>query len=827
MKRAGPSRGALPGTGGARLRLSALLRTMAALCLPALLALAGTAPRRVLVGINRDYPPYEYLDASGHPAGYDVDLLRALAEVEGLDLEFRADTWDGTLQAFRAGRLDMLAGMLHSQAREAFADFSTPHLVVHYSIFVRRGDPRVRGEADLAGLHTLVERGSQMDDHLRAAGLGPFLVPVDSEPEALRRLAAGQGDAAVAPQLEGLVLAKQDHLGIQSVGGPVFTRQLCFATRKGDAELLFRLNTGLAILNQTGRYAELYQGWFGHLEPDPREGRALARRALAILGLVAAALILVALWNRSLRRQVAQATARLHQANREIRDREAFLDTVVENLPVAVFGKDPRRNYAFTLWNARSEQIFGLAKAEVMGRTDQDFFPRAQAEAFQSKDEEVIRAGRILEIPEERVLSRSRGEIVLHTRKVPLFDETGVPILILGISEDITDQRTMEEALRQAQKLESLGVLAGGIAHDFNNLLTAILGNLGLAGLHAPEGHPALPFLRNAEATALRAAELTRQMLAYSGKGVFEVRPVDLNQAAGEMASLLKVSISKKVALRFRFAEGLPAIEADAAQLQQVVMNLVTNASEAIGEDEGEILLATGMAEVDAAQAAALHPGSPIPPGRYVFLEVEDSGTGMAPEVLSRIFDPFFTTKFTGRGLGLSAMLGILRAHHAGIGIRSEPGRGTGFRLFFPASSAGAAKAERPTSPAIPLRERGTILLADDEPEVRASTAAMLRGAGFEVLEAADGQEAREICQRHGERIRAVLMDLTMPRMDGRSAARVILAADPRVRIILTSGFPVDSDVPAPMDAQLAGFLRKPYQLKDLLAALQRALEST
>jgi PAS domain S-box-containing protein len=780
-----------------------------------------------VVGINRDYPPYEYLDASGHPAGYDVDLLRALAEVEGLDLAFKADTWDGTLQAFRAGRLDMLAGMLHSRAREAFADFSTPHLVVHYSIFVRRGDRRVQGEANLAGLHTLVERGSQMDDHLRAAGLGPYLEPVDSEPEALRRLAAGQGDAAVAPQLEGLVLAKQDHLGIQSVGGPVFTRQLCFATRKGDAELLFRLNTGLAILNQTGRYAELYQGWFGHLEPDPREGRMLARRALVILGFVAAALILVAVWNRSLRRQVSQATARLHQANQEIRDREAHLDAVIQNLPVAIFGKDPRRNYAFTLWNARSEQIFGLRKTEVMGRSDHDFFPPAQAEAFRAKDEEVVRTGRILDIPEERVLSRSLGEIVLHTRKVPLFDESGTPILLLGISEDITDQRTMEEALRQAQKLESLGVLAGGIAHDFNNLLTAILGNLGLAGLHAPEGHPAFPFLRNAEATTLRAAELTRQMLAYSGKGVFEVRPVDLNQAAGEMASLLKVSISKKVALRFQFAESLPAIEADAAQLQQVVMNLVTNASEAIGESEGEILLATGMTELDAAQAAALHPGSPIPSGRYVFLRVEDSGAGMSPEVLSRIFDPFFTTKFSGRGLGLSAMLGILRAHHAGIGIRSVPGRGTEFRLFFPEGSPAPREARALPSPPPPLRERGTILIADDEPEVRAATATMLRGAGFEVMEASDGQEACELWRREGDRIRAVLMDLTMPRMDGRSAARAILEAGPRVRIILTSGFPVDSDARTPMDAGLAGFLQKPYQLKDLLAALQRALESS
>ncbi|HEX9011287.1 MAG TPA: transporter substrate-binding domain-containing protein [Holophagaceae bacterium] len=825
MRRAGIGRGSLPAVEGILAWFHVLLRALVAFCLPTLLALAGTAPRKVVVGINRDYPPYEYLDASGRPAGYDVDLLRALAEVEDLQLEFRADTWDGTLQAFRSGRLDMLAGMLHSQAREAFADFSTPHLVVHYSIFVRHGDRGIGGESDLPGHRVLVERGSQMDDHLRASGLGAFLEPVDSEPEALRRLAAGQGDAAVAPQLEGLVLAKQDHLPIQSVGGPLFTRQLCFATRKGDAELLFRLNTGLAILNQTGRYAELYQGWFGHLEPDPREGRALARRALAILGIVAAALILVAIWNRSLRRQVTQATARLHQANQEIRDREAHLDAVIQNLPVAIFGKDPRRNYEFTLWNARSEQIFGFGKAEVLGRSDHDLFPMRQAAFFRAKDEEVVRSGRILDIPEERVLSRSLGEIILHTRKVPLFDATGTPILLLGISEDITDQRTMEEALRQAQKLESLGVLAGGIAHDFNNLLTAILGNLGLAGLHAPEGHPARPFLRSAEATTLRAAELTRQMLAYSGKGVFEVRPVDLNQAAGEMASLLKVSISKKVALRFQFAEGLPAIEADAAQLQQVVMNLVTNASEAIGEEEGEILLATGRAELDAAQAAALHPGSPIPPGPYVFLRVEDSGAGMTPEVLSRIFDPFFTTKFSGRGLGLSAMLGILRAHHAGIGIRTEPGRGTEFSLYFPESYPVAPPAAAPSGSPPPLRGRGTILIADDEPEVRATTAAVLREAGFEVLEAADGQEAVELWQRGAERIRAVLMDLTMPRMDGRSAAQAILAVDPRVRILLTSGFPADSEPRLAAGAELAGFLPKPYQSKDLLAALQRALE--
>lgn len=803
-----------------------VLLILATVCLTTLCAYAGPAKRKIIVGINRDFPPYEYLDAKGQSAGYDVDLLRAVAEVEDLDLELKADTWDGSVQAFREGRLDLLPGMLHSKSRESFADFSSPHLVVHYAIFVRRGEKSIQGEIDLPGHRILVERGSQMHDHLRAAGLEANLLLVDSEPEALRRLAGGEGDAAAAPQLQGMVLAKQGKLSIQPVGGPIFTRQLCFAVQKGEAELLSRLNTGLAILNQTGRYAEIYQTWFGGLQPDPRAGQILARRILVALAVVVAALVLTMVWIRSLRRQVLQATTRLRRANREIREREAYLDTVIESLPVAIFGKDPRNGYAFTLWNAQSEAMFGLRKEEVLGKTDYDFFPKEQADFFRAKDQDVIRERRTLEIPEEQIQSRSHGEITLHTRKLPLFDESGEPFLLLGISENITEQRSMEEALRQAQKLESLGVLAGGIAHDFNNLLTAMLGNLGLASLQAPEGHSVQPYLRNAEATALRAAELTRQMLDYAGRGVFVVKSLDLSRAAGDMASLLKVSISKKITLRFEFSEGLPRIQADPAQLQQVVMNLVTNASEAIGESRGEIHLATGMVELDAAQAAALHPGSPIPPGHYVTLTVKDDGSGMPPEVLSRIFDPFFTTKFSGRGLGLSAMLGILRAHRAGIGIQSEPDQGTEFRIYFPKGITNAQDDAVPEPPAAPPQERGTVLLVEDEPEIRQSTSSLLRQSGFDVLEASDGVEACDCYRRERARIRVVLMDQTMPKMDGRSAAKEILAFDPQARIILTSGFPMGPDIRSTAGATLAGFLPKPYQREALLAALQRALGS-
>jgi len=801
------------------------LRGVLLLALGLTFAFAEPVKQKLVVGINRDYPPYEYLDAKGQPAGYDVDLLRKVAELEGLDLEFRADTWENTLGAFREGRVQLLAGLLHSKAREAFAEFSSPHLVVHYTLFVRKGDLRIHDASNLAGHRVLVERQSQMHENLRASGLEQGLILVDSEPEALRRLARGEGDAAIVPQLQGLVLASKDHLPIQAVGGPLLTRQLCFAAAKGDIELISKLNTGLAILNQTGRYADIYGAWFGDLRSDSGAGLALARKVLVILAILGAALVLMAAWSWSLRRQVMQATLRLRRANRDIREREAYLDTVIEHLPVAVFGKDPRNGFAFTLWNAESERMFGLRKEDVLSKTDYDFFPKDQADFFRAKDQDVVREGRVLDIPEERISSKSMGEITLHTRKLPLFDEAGEPYLLLGISENITEQRAMEEALRQGQKLESLGVLAGGIAHDFNNLLTAMLGNLSLAQLQAPPGHAILPFLHNAEATALRAADLTRQMLDYAGKGVFVVKPVDLNRAAGDMASLLKVSISKKVGLRFAFQDGLPPIQADTAQLQQVVMNLVTNASEAIGEGEGEILLTTGLMELDATQAALLHPGSPIPPGHYVTLAVKDDGAGMSAEVLSRIFDPFFTTKFSGRGLGLSAMLGILRAHRTGISIQSEPGLGTEFRLFFPPGKDAGGEVLLPQPPSPASQARGTILLVDDEPDIRHATSALLKRAGYEVLEAADGLEACVAYRRDQAHIRVVLMDQTMPRMDGRTAAREILALDPGAKIILTSGFPMGPDIRMPASGGLAAFLPKPYQREDLLAALQRVIE--
>ncbi len=385
------------------------------------------------------------------------------------------------------------------------------------------------------------------------------------------------------------------------------------------------------------------------------------------------------------------------------------------------------------------------------------------------------------------------------------------------------ERRRMEGQLQQAQKLESLGVLAGGIAHDFNNLLTAVLGNLNLAQFNLNPESPAAPFLENAERTVLRASDLTKQMLAYAGKGRFVVALHDLNAVVSEMTHLLRVSVSKQAFLRLDLAEGLPPLEADGAQLQQVVMNLVTNASDALGESGGTITLTTGMATLDAATLASAFPGQPLSPGPYLTLEVSDTGQGMTPEVMARIFDPFFTTKATGRGLGLSAMLGILRGHKAGLKVYSEVGRGSSFRVFFPAAPGDLpARQEAGADPEVPLT--GTVLLVDDEPSLLATLAPALEAVGLRVITAQDGRDALERFQADPDAVDLVLMDLTMPRMDGKDAFLAMRRIRPDLRVILSSGYNEQESVQAFLGRGLAGFLQKPYTLDALRAALKQAL---
>ncbi len=425
-----------------------------------------------------------------------------------------------------------------------------------------------------------------------------------------------------------------------------------------------------------------------------------------------------------------------------------------------------------------------------------------------------------------------RVPVEVRAKSIPYL---GAPA-VLSVARDITERKKaeqkrleLERRLLHAQKLESLGILAGGIAHDFNNLLMAILGNLDLALLSIPPGSPARTNIEQSAQAARRASDLTRQMLAYSGRGSFIVKAMDLNELVEENARLFRAAISTTTTLNLQLGKQLPQIEADEGQIQQVIMNLLTNASEAIGEKPGVISLTTGVLDCEVDYLKQTRAEEVPPPGRFVFVEVSDTGTGMDNETQQRLFDPFFTKKKAGRGLGMSAILGIVRGHLGAVLVDSTPGRGTAMRVLFPAlaevqvpeGAAEGAGVQGAGASAL----CGTVLVVDDEEGVLSVCKAMVAYLGFTVLTASDGNEALSVFQERASEIDLVILDLSMPVMDGMTTLPELLRINPDVKVILSSGFDREDAMKGFSGKGIAGFIQKPYSLEKLRMALQNALK--
>ena len=408
----------------------------------------------------------------------------------------------------------------------------------------------------------------------------------------------------------------------------------------------------------------------------------------------------------------------------------------------------------------------------------------------------------------------------------------GEPVRMSGTCSDLTERtrveierKLFERNLQETQKLESLGVLAGGIAHDFNNLLTGVLGNASLAAMDTPPESHLHEYLTDIQEAAKRASDLCRQMLAYSGRGRFVVSRVALGALVRDTTQLLQFSISKNATLRFQLTEGLPLVEIDATQVQQVIMNLVINASEALGDVDGTIAISTERRRLDAEALKTLHLADELEPGDFVCLTVADTGAGMSPETQARIFDPFFTTKFTGRGLGLAAVLGIVRGHRGGVTLHSEPGGGSTFTVCFPAVK-GDADVNVPVlvAPDAMSGEGTTVLVVDDEESVRRVVVRMLGGMGFATLQAGNGAEAVKLFREGGADVRLVILDLTMPTMDGERALVELRRLRPDVRVVLMSGFYQPEHMVRSASDGLASFVQKPFSIATLQETVRRAL---
>jgi PAS domain S-box-containing protein len=475
----------------------------------------------------------------------------------------------------------------------------------------------------------------------------------------------------------------------------------------------------------------------------------------------------------------------------------------------------------------------GYEREEVLGRRSFEFLTEeSRQRALTEVMPDLFRTGKVRNVEYQFV--RKDGSILdVMLSAIVERDADGRIVRAMAVLIDITarkraeaERQQIEEKLREAKQLESLGLLAGGIAHDFNNLLTAILGSANLA--RGQRGDAALaPHLDQIEQSAERAADLCKQMLAYAGQGRFQVLPHDLSTTIEATLEQLLPTL-KGVLLDLSLARNLPVVEGDATQIRLVITNLVTNAAEAIGEGPGTIRIRTGAMFAEHAFLATSHLSPDLPSSTYVFLEVSDTGHGIGPDAKARLFDPFFTTRFTGRGLGLSAVLGIVRSHRGAIWVESKPGQGATFRVLLPAAEVrpGVAPA-RAAAPAPSAPAKAVVLVVDDEPAVRKVTTRMLEACGLSVRVAHDGHEGLVMYHEHRQEIALILLDLTMPGLNGEEVFLEIRKMDAVVPIVLMTGFTEHEASARFRGRNLNGLLQKPFRIDAVRALLASQLTLT
>jgi PAS domain S-box-containing protein len=512
--------------------------------------------------------------------------------------------------------------------------------------------------------------------------------------------------------------------------------------------------------------------------------------------------------------------------------------SLLEHLPQRIFIKD--RNSIYLSCNRNYASDLGITSEEIVGKDDSAFFPPELAEAYRADDQACMATGIVKDIEEPYRVGGQ--EMWVHTTKVPYHDTQGRVIGVLGIFGDITDRKRLEQEqleierkLLHAQKLESLGVMAGGIAHDFNNQLAVVLGNLELALQDLPSAESELrTSIINAIRAAEKSAELSGQMLIYSGSAVYLPKDVNLDDLLYKTKSLLQSSISKHVAIDFDICKTLPPIEGEPNQIQRLINNLVVNASEAIGANAGAVTLRTGVMDCDEAYLNHSRLEKKPESGRFVFLEVADTGCGMDAETQRKLFDPFFTTKFWGRGLGMAEVMGIIKGHHGAIMVNSEDGKGTIVRVLFPApkqvlASTVPVMEAVETQPAVSASPTGrkTILVVDDEELVRRLVTRRLEVLGYLTITASDGEEGVRVFRDRQNEIDLVILDFAMPKMNGVEAFGELIRFKQDVKVILSSGYTEEVVLQSFPGQRPAGVLHKPYKMEELKGELDRLLGTT
>ena len=507
----------------------------------------------------------------------------------------------------------------------------------------------------------------------------------------------------------------------------------------------------------------------------------------------------------------------------ERKEAESLMSAIVESSPNMIFVKRAE-DLRFVAFNRAGEQLLGYRREEMLGKNDYDFFPDHEADFFTAKDREVLESGRVLEIPEEPILTRETGLRYLRTLKVPIRDPSGQPRYLLGISEDITERKQVDARLRQAEKMEAVGRLAGGIAHDFNNILGSVLGFGELLKADCAGNARAARNLETLLEVGERGKRLVEQISAFSRQEPHDLQPLDPGLTVANAVRLLHPTLPPSVSLETVIPADLPAILGDATQVYRLLANLATNGVQAMGEQGGRLTIVLDQCDITTDDLATSE--FELFPRRYVRLLVSDTGRGMDARTVERIFEPFFTTKAPGHGtgLGLSVVHGIVKSHGGAIFVRSEPGQGTTFEVYLPTYD-GPRVEDATGLAAVPQGHGEHILLVDDEAPSAEVGRSLLERLGYRVTAFTDAVAAVTAFRDRPEAYDLVVTDLTMPSLSGLEVAREVSRISPGARVLLNTAFSGIVTAETVRTAGACGLVAKPNTLETLARAVHEALE--
>jgi two-component system sensor histidine kinase EvgS len=790
----------------------------------------GRAYDRIIVGGDEDYPPYEFLDENGEPAGFNVDLTRAIAEEIDVEVEILLDEWSTTYNRLLSGEIDIIQGVFYSLQRDAHLSFTQPHTVIRHVIVTRAGEyEEVANLEDLKGHTILVMQDDIMHNRLQELEMESEAMPVGSQQEALIRLSRGEGDCALVADMPALYFI--DKLGLSNlvIGENVLSPDYGYAALDSrDDSLLLEFSDGLSALRANGIYREIHNRWFAVYDEQATAPQVLKTFAFIFIPL-GVIVLLSLLWSYSLRNKVREKTRELEHevamkqaAEKRITAQTERLNITLRSIGDGVITTDT--DGKIQLINRVGEQLTGWSQKDARGKPLPEVFQiihEYTGEAMANPVERVLATGEVIELANHTMLiSRDGRRFIIADSGAPIRDAESRIVGVVLVFRDMTEDIRIQEKMQQAAKLDSIGVLAGGIAHDFNNLLSGIFGYVQLAAESAGDREKVRQYLDEVMAIFGRAKSLTQQLLTFSKGGLPKRESKDVGKIIKQSSSF---SLSgSNISCTFEMDEHLWPCDVDEYQIGQVIDNLVINAQQAM-PGGGTITITAKNAQLFEDNTYLLDAGF------YVHITVADTGIGIPQSILNRVFDPFFTTKQRGTGLGLATCYSIIGKHDGTITVYSTPDQGTVFHILLPRSQAGVYGVDAESPEKSDYKGSGTILVLDDEEFMTDIVTHMLKSMGFSVITASSGDGVLSYCRKHNSEspLTAMLLDLTLPgSRGGREIVDELRTFFPDLPIFASSGYSQDDVIAHPEEYGFTDSIAKPFDRGELMQLLSQHLNS-